>query len=66
LPFKCNVHRYIEASYYDENAQRIADAGLFQHLAPLLRDDFRSPLVFTVSELMWTVLEAGSSLNPRP
>jgi hypothetical protein len=31
----------LEASYYDENAQQIADEGLFLLLAPLLRDDFR-------------------------
>lgn len=56
----------LEASYFDENAQRIADEGVFNHLAPLLTDDFRSPLIFTVSELMWNVLEAAPSARALP
>ena len=31
---------------------------MFSGLAPLLRTDFRSPIVFHASELMWNVLES--------
>lgn len=51
----------LQLSYYDANAIDIANAGLFNALAPALRDPagFRSELVFVTSELMWNVLEAA-------
>ena len=52
------VRVLLEASYSADNARALAEGGLFSGLAPLLRTDFRSPIVFHASELMWNVLES--------
>jgi len=52
------VRVLLEASYSAENARALAEGGLFSGLAPLLKTDFRSPIVFHTSELMWNVLES--------